>query len=304
MTGWSHTLASTMPTRPDWLLADGSSLIFRAFFGVPKAYSPDGRLVNGVRGFLDILARLINTRRPEQVAVASDEDWRPKHRVDLLPAYKAHRVAEPIPPELAPQMPLVTEVLAALGVDFVGAPNLEAEDVIASWVAQLGDVGIEIVSGDRDLFALVRDPWVKVLYPEKGGMAEITESEIHRRYDIPGRSYADFAVLRGDPSDGLPGLPGVGAKRASELVRIHGGVKGLLEKGRLSDADRDYLRRAWQVVVPGVPEGSNEVPLPEGLRAEYPAHPAELDRLKESLGLGGSVDRVLEALRSKRGARA
>jgi 5'-3' exonuclease len=289
-----------MPASPDWLLADGSSLIFRAFFGVPKAYAPDGRMVNGVRGFLDILARLLNTRRPKHLAVASDEDWRPQHRVDLLPGYKAHRVAEPIPPELEPQMPLVTDVLAALGIAFVGAPTLEAEDVIASWVAQLGDVGIEIVSGDRDLFALVRDPFVKVLYPEKGGMAEITEAEIHRRYDIPGRSYADFAVLRGDPSDGLPGLPGVGAKRAAELVRIHGGVAGLLEKGRLSDADRDYLRRAWQVVVPGVPEGSPPVPLPEGRRDEYPANPAELDRLKESLGLGGSVDRVLEALRSRR----
>ena len=289
-----------MPSQPDWLLVDGSSLIFRAFFGVPKAYAPDGRLVNGVRGFLDILARLLFTRRPAHLAVASDEDWRPQHRVDLLPTYKAHRVAEPIPPELDRQMPLITEVLAAVGIEFVGAPTLEAEDVIASWVAQLGDVPIEIVSGDRDLFALVRDPWVKVLYPEKGGMAEIDEAEIKRRYDVPGRSYADFAVLRGDPSDGLPGLPGVGAKRAAELVRIHGGVAGLLEKGRLSDTDRDYLQRAWRVVVPGVPDGSPPVPVPVGRRDAYPAQPEELERLKVSLGIGGPVDRILEALRSRR----
>lgn len=289
-----------MPSQPDWLLVDGSSLIFRAFFGVPKAYAPDGRLVNGVRGFLDILARLLFTRRPAHLAVASDEDWRPQHRVDLLPSYKAHRVAEPIPPELEPQMPLITDVLAAVGIDFVGAPTLEAEDVIASWVAQLGDVPIEIVSGDRDLFALIRDPWAKVLYPEKGGMAEIDEAEIKRRYEVPGRSYADFAVLRGDPSDGLPGLPGVGPKRAAELVRIHGGVAGLLEKGRLSDADRDYLTRAWQVVVPGVPAGMPPVPLPAGRRDTYPAQPDELERLKTSLGIAGPVDRVLEALRSRR----
>lgn len=290
-----------MPAQPDWLLVDGSSLIFRAFFGnKSNARAPDGRLVNGVRGFLDMLARIVFARRPAHLAVASDEDWRPQRRVDLIPTYKAHRVAEPVPPLLEPQLPLVEQVLEALGVDFIGAPTLEAEDVIASWVAQLGDTPIEIVSGDRDLFSLVRDPWVKVLYPEKGGWAEIDEGEIKQRYGVPGRSYADFAVLRGDPSDGLPGLSGVGAKRAAELVRIHGGVAGLLEKGRLSDSDRDYLRRAWAVVVPGVPEGAPELPLPAGRRSDYPADPAELERLKASLGLDSSVDRVLDALRSRR----
>ena len=286
-----------MPARPDWLLIDGSSLIFRAFYGVPSAMrAPDGRSVNAVRGFLDILARLVSTRRPAHVAVASDEDWRPQHRVDLIPGYKAHRVAEPVPPELEPQMPLVHEVLAAVGVDFIGAPRLEAEDVIASWVAQLGDTRIEIVSGDRDLFALVRDPWVRVLYPEKGGMAEVDEAEVTRRYGVPGRSYADFAVLRGDPSDGLPGLPGVGAKTAADLVRRYGGTQGLLESGKLSEADADYLRRAWRVVVPGVPEGAPAVPLPAGRRERYPAEPAEVERLSAELGVGSSLQRAIEAL--------
>lgn len=290
-----------MPAHPDWMLIDGSSLIFRAFFGMPNTVrAPDGRMVNGVRGFLDMLARIVFARRPARLAVASDVDWRPQRRVDLLPGYKAHRVAEPVPPDLEPQLPLVEQVLAALGVDFIGAPTLEAEDVIASWVVQLGNVKIDIVSGDRDLFALVRDPWVRVLYPEKGGLAEIDETEIRKRYDIPGRSYADFAVLRGDPSDGLPGLPGVGAKRAAELIRIHGGVTGLLEKGRLSEADRDYLQRAWQVVVPGVPEGLPQVPVPAGRRDAYPDDDAELKRLQTTLGLDSSVDRSLEALRSRR----
>ena len=290
-----------MPSIPDWLLIDGSSLIFRAFYGVPNTVrSPDGRMVNAVRGFLDTVARLLETRRPAHLAVASDEDWRPQRRVDLVPGYKAHRVAEPVPPDLEPQMPLFHEVLPAVGIDFVGAPGLEAEDVIASWVAQLGDVRIEIVSGDRDLFALVRDPYVRVLYPEKGGWAEVDEAEVTRRYDIPGRAYADFAVLRGDPSDGLPGLPGVGAKTAAGLIRRHGGVAELLESGKLSAADSEYVRRAWQVVVPGVPPGEPEVPLPAGRRGEYPADAASVERLREGLGLGSSIDRVLAALSSRR----
>ncbi|TMF84237.1 MAG: flap endonuclease [Chloroflexi bacterium] len=285
-----------MASRPDWLLIDGSSLIFRAYFGVPNSVrAPDGRLVNGVRGFLDTLARLIFTRRPARLAVASDEDWRPKHRVALIPSYKAHRVAEPIPPELDPQMPLIAAVLEALGLDFVGAPTLEAEDVIASWVEQLEGARIEIVSGDRDLFALVRDPLVRVLYPERGGLAEVDESAVTRRYGIPGRLYADFAVLRGDPSDGLPGLPGVGAKTAASLVTKYQGVAGLLEAGRLSAADADYVRKALEVVKPG---SSKPVPVPPGRRDSYPADPARLVALSEELGLDSSLEKLLQALQS------
>lgn len=287
-----------MASNPDWLLVDGSSLIFRAFFGVPKTMrAPDGRLVNGVRGFLDILARQLFTRRPARLAVASDEDWRPQHRVDLIPSYKAHRVAEPIPPELDPQMPLIAEVLKALGVDFVGAPRLEAEDVIASWVEQLPGQRIEILSGDRDLFALIRDPHVRVLYPEKGGLAEVDEAEVRRRYGVPGRLYADFAVLRGDPSDGLPGLPGVGAKTAATLVTKYGGIDGLLGSGKLSAADADYVRRALEVVRPG---SAAPVPVPEGRRDKYPDDPARLVALSEELGLDSSLDKLLQALGSRR----
>jgi 5'-3' exonuclease len=281
-------------SNPDWLLVDGSSLIFRAFFGVPKTMrAPDGRLVNGVRGFLDILARQIFARRPVRVAVASDEDWRPQHRVDLIPSYKAHRVAEPIPPELDPQMPLITAVLEALGLDFVGAPKLEAEDVIASWVEQLPRRRIEILSGDRDLFALIQDPYVRVLYPEKGGLAEVDETEVKRRYGVPGRLYADMAVLRGDPSDGLPGLPGVGAKTAAALVTRYGGIEGLLESGKLSAADADYVRKALAVVRPGSPV---PVPVPAGRREKYPDDPARLVALSEELGLDSSLEKLLQAL--------
>jgi 5'-3' exonuclease len=282
------------PSRPDWMLIDGSSLIFRAFYGVPAGtLAPDGRQINAVRGFIETLGRLLFSRRPARVAVASDEDWRPKRRVDLIASYKAHRVAEPIPPALIPQMPVIESLLGAIGIDFVGAPGLEAEDVIASWVEQL-EGRIEIVSGDRDLFALIQDPNVKVLYPEKGGMAEIDEVEVTRRYGIPGRLYADFAILRGDPSDGLPGLAGVGAKTAAALISKYGGIEGLIASGQLSQTACDYVRLAQDVVRPGSPD---PVALPQGGRSEWPVDPAALDDLAVELGMRDSVGRLLQALR-------
>jgi 5'-3' exonuclease len=230
--------------------------------------------------------------------VASDEDWRPQRRVDLIPSYKAHRLAEPVPPDLDPQMPLVTAVLSAIGLDFVGAPGMEAEDVIASWVEQLAPARarVEIVSGDRDLFGLVREREVMVLYPEKGGMAEVDEAEVTRRYGIPGRAYADFAVLRGDPSDGLPGVRGIGAKKAAELVTRYGGVRGLLEAGRLGKADADYVARALAVVLPHAPA---PVPVPEGRRPGYPVDPEAAERLKTELGLGSSLERLVQELNAE-----
>lgn len=282
----------------DWLLVDGSSVIFRAYYGVPSSFrAPDGRPVNAVRGFLDRLASLIVERRPGHIAVASDEDWRPAWRVSLIPGYKAHRVAEPVPPELEPQMPVIHEVLEAAGVDFVGVPEYEAEDVIASWTARLAETEpaatVDIVSGDRDLFALVRDPHVRVLYPQRGGLATIDEAEVQRRYGVPGRLYTDFAVLRGDPSDGLPGLPGVGDKKAAELVRRHGGIDGLLSSGLLSGSAHDYLRRALRVVTP---VSDLPVELPPGRRERYPVDAGRLEELTARHGLGGPVGRLLKAL--------
>ena len=280
---------------PDWLLVDGSSLIFRAFYGVPSSIrSPDGKPVNAVRGFMDRLARLVNDRRPGRIAVASDEDWRPRWRVDLIPSYKAHRVAEPVPPALEPQMPIIHEVLEAVGIDFIGVADYEAEDVIASWVAQLpAGTRVDIASGDRDLFALVRGSEVRVLYPEKNGLAEVDEAEVERRYGIPGRSYADYAILRGDPSDGLPGLPGVGDRTARELVRRYGSVAGVMEQTRLRDADREYLTRAARVVPP---VADIPVPLPQGRRDSYPDHPERVVELASRYRLDSAFERLLGAL--------
>jgi len=277
----------------DWMLVDGSSVIFRAFHGVPTTVrAPDGRLVNAVMGILDRLGRLIADRRPHRVAVASDEDWRPRWRVDLLPEYKAHRAAEPVPPALIPQLPVIDAFLGAIGIDVVGAPDYEAEDVIATWTA-LASGSVEIVSGDRDLFALVEDPRVRVLYPERGGLAVVDEAEVTRRYGIPGRCYGDFAILRGDPSDGLPGLRGVGAVGAAQLIRRHGDVAALLRDGHLADRDRDYLERATRVARPA---SHLELGLPEGRRAAYPADAAALDALVERHGQRGACERLLQAL--------
>ena len=293
--GILHGMAeSSSQPRPDWLLLDGSSLIFRAFFGVPRTVvSPSGAPVNAVRGFLDYLTRFISEMHPTHLLVASDDDWRPQFRVDAMPTYKGHRVEEPIPPELAPQMPIIDRALEALGIARVGVPGFEAEDVIASMLQHTSG-RVDIISGDRDLFDLVRDPDIRVLYPAgKGALEVIDEAAIERKYGVPGRSYGAFAILRGDPSDGLPGLPGVGAKKAAELVRRHGDLTGLLRDGRLSDVDRAYLEGAMRVVLP-----VRDIPL-EAPAARVPRHPHDpdaLEALKRDHGLGGAVDRLVRVL--------
>jgi 5'-3' exonuclease len=275
------------------LLIDGSSMIFRAFYGVRDApRAPDGRQVNAVHGFFDRLARLIWQRRPERLAVADDEAWRPDWRVELIPTYKSHRVAEPIPPGLAPQMPIIRDLLAAIGIDMVGVDEHEAEDVIATW-CRLAPGTIEIASGDRDLFALVEDPRVRILYPEKSGLAVIDEAEVTRRYDIPGRRYADFAILRGDPSDGLPGLRGVGNVTAAGMIRRYGSIAGMLRERQLNDGDRAYLESAMSVVAP---VADLPIELPPGRRDVYPADEAALRSLAAKHGVGDPCARLLTAV--------
>src|SRR5262249_31647485 len=175
-----------------------------------------------------MLARLLLDLRPRRLAIAIDEDWRPAFRTSVLPCYKAHRVATDDEPDpVAPQEALGRELLAALGVAVVGAPGFEAEDVIATLTAPTRGRG-EIVSGDPGLFPLVP-------YPQKAGreMLTVDEAEITRRYGIPGRAYLDFALLRGDPSDGLPGVAGIGEKTAAALIREHGSLTQLLRASAL-----------------------------------------------------------------------
>jgi 5'-3' exonuclease len=280
----------------DWMLIDGSSLMFRAFFGLPETVrSPSGVSTNAIRGFLDMLARLVRDRKPRRLLVATDEDWRPQFRTNVIPTYKAHRVDTAMPAGLEPQVPVIENVLKAIGIDVVGADGFEAEDVIASLLPQLSGK-VEIVTGDRDLFALVRDPDVSVLYTQQGigKLVVIDEAEIERRYGIPGRSYGDFAVLRGDPSDGLPGVPGVGEKTAAQLVRRFRTLTGVMESGRLGDAANAYIDRARQV---GVPVATAPVRVPAGLPPTKVANPQALQGLKQEFAIDSPVERLVQALK-------
>ena len=171
-------------------------------------------------------------------------------------------------------------------------PEHEAEDVIATW-CRLASGTIEIASGDRDLFALVEDPRVRVLYPEKSGQAVIDEAEVTRRYGIPGRRYADFAILRGDPSDGLPGLRGVGAVTAAGMIRRHGDIAGILRDRELSDADRAYLQSAMSVVAP---VADLPIELPAGRRERHPVDPARMGAIADDYGVTAACARLVSAM--------
>jgi 5'-3' exonuclease len=233
-------------------------------------------------------------RRPRRLVLAEDRNWRPAWRVELIPSYKSHRVAEPVPADLAPQIPVIYRILRAAGVDVVGVDEHEAEDVIAT-LARLAAGVVEILSGDRDLFALVDGTRVRILYPERRGYAVIDEQELSRRYGIPGRRYADFAILRGDPSDGLPGLKGVGSVGAAAMIRRHECVENVLRDRALRDTDRDYLERALRVVRP---VADLPLVLPGGRRAGYPVDEMELGRLLAQHDAEESGDRLLAALRT------
>lgn len=302
---------------PGLMLLDTPSLYFRAFYGVPDSVkAPDGTPVNAVRGLLDMVARLIQDRAPERLVCCMDADWRPAFRVAALPSYKAHRLAEDAsadgaeetPDLLSPQLPIIDEVLDAFGLARLGVPGYEADDVIGT-LATRADGPVDIVTGDRDLFQLVDDSGpVRVLYTARGirRLEVLGEREVGEKYSIPGRAYADFATLRGDPSDGLPGVPGVGDKTASALITRFGSVGGVLAAvtagetagfpagSRLKiDGARDYLAAAETVV-----RVVTDIDTPEPddrLRAE-PRDPEALVRLADEWNLGGPVNRLLAAL--------
>ncbi|MFN2614183.1 MAG: 5'-3' exonuclease H3TH domain-containing protein [Actinomycetota bacterium] len=288
------------------MLVDGSSMIYRAFFAVPDTVrAPSGEPVNGAYGFLNMLARLIVDRHPASVLVATDEDWRPSWRVDLIEEYKLHRVAaedaEPDPVE--PQIALCVELLELAGIAVAGCESYEAEDVIGTFVERArGEVAI--VSGDRDLFQLVRDPDVYVLFPVRGvsELTKIDESYIREKYGIPGRAYADFAVLRGDPSDGLPGVRGIGAKSATDLIAKYGSLDAVVEAAKNAKAGPlakvavalDYVGRARKVVAITGEAPAPEIDITLGSRAAS----SDLKARADELGLSGPVERLLQALQT------
>src|SRR5215471_8896278 len=298
------------------MLLDSASLYFRAFYGIPADImtAPDGTPVNAVRGLLDMIARLIRARRPGQLVACLDADWRPAFRVAAITSYKAHRAnpdgSEQVPDALTAQIPVIEEVLAAAGVAMAAAPGYEADDVIGT-LATRADGPVEVVTGDRDLFQLVDDArQVRVIYTARGlsKLDVVDEAWVTAKYGIPGRSYASYAVLRGDPSDGLPGVAGVGDKTAAALVRAIGEVDDMitaLDKGhggfpagsraKLA-ASRDYLEAAVPVV-----RVATDAPVPEtdGALPVTPADPAALARLDARWDLGSSLGRMSAALAAR-----
>ena len=294
------------------LLVDAASFYFRAYFGVPEsaARAPDGSPVNAVKGFLDMLASLVRTRRPGRVACALDLSWRPAWRVALIDSYKRHRLAadggEEVPAGLVPQVPLLLDVLAALGIATVGAPDYEADDVIGT-LATREPGPTEIATGDRDLFQLVNDTTgVRVLYCGKGvaKLEVYDEAAVAARYHVPAHHYADFAALRGDPSDGLPGVAGIGDKTAAGLVTRFGGLDDIVAALDKPDAPfaagvraklaaaTDYLAAAGPVV-----RVATDAPLPEVdlTLPTAPADPNALLALAERWNLASPIRRLVDA---------
>jgi 5'-3' exonuclease len=313
-----------MPT--PLLLLDGASMWFRSYFGVPSSITaPDGRPVNAVRGFIDSMAVVITQHRPARLAVCLDLDWRPQFRVDLIPSYKAHRVAEPepagepdieeVPDDLTPQIEMIMDLLDAFGIPTAGAAGFEADDVLGTLAARERRDPVVVVSGDRDLLQVVADDPVpvRVLYLGRGlakatlfGPAEVAES-----YGVPvdraGAAYAELALMRGDPSDGLPGVPGVGEKTASTLLAQHGSLEQILAvahdpKSKMARGLRtkllaatDYIEAAGQVVRVAT-DAPVKLSTPTDELPLAAAHPKRTARLATELGVGSSIGRLQKAL--------
>jgi 5'-3' exonuclease len=308
------------------LLLDGASMWFRAFYGVPSSItSPDGRPVNALRGFLDAVATLITRERPGRLVVCDDWDWRPQWRVDLVPSYKAHRVAEPnpdgepdieeVPDDLTPQVEWILDVLDAFGIPTAGAPGYEADDVLGTLAARERRDPVVVVSGDRDLLQVVADEPVpvKVLYLGRGlsNASMFGPAEVAERYGVPahraGAAYAELALLRGDPSDGLPGVAGIGEKSAMTLLAQYGSLERILEaaddpKSELSKTfrrkllgARDYVHAAFPVV-----RVATDAPVKLSTETDVlplaAVDPKRVAKLAERHGVGSSIGRLQKAL--------
>jgi 5'-3' exonuclease len=308
------------------VLLDGASMWFRSYFGVPNSIkAPDGRPVNALRGFLDAVATVITRERPSRLVVCRDDDWRPQWRVDLVPSYKAHRVVEEhpggepdveeVPDELTPQVDMIFEILEAFGIPTAGAAECEADDVLGTLASREKKNPVVVVSGDRDLLQLVRDEPVpvRVLYLGSG-LAKATKwgpQEVAEKYGVPvdraGPAYAELALLRGDPSDGLPGVPGIGEKTAATLLAQYGSLEKILAaaddpKSKMSKAYRTKLLRAAEYIEAAGPvvkvatdaeldwSTSSDI-LP--LSAE---HPRKVAKLAETYGITSSIGRLQTAL--------
>lgn len=298
------------------MLLDTASMYFRAFFGAPEHLAPDGTNVNAVRGLVGYITRLVEEYQPSDLVCCWDDDWRPAWRVELLPTYKAHRVVEEVatapdveevPDPLEVQVPIIREVLAAFGISVVGAPGYEADDVIGTLATGAGQP-VDVVTGDRDLFQLVDDAaGVRVLYIGKGvGRHErVDEAWVYAKYGVEASQYADFATLRGDASDGLPGVKGVGEKTAATLLERYDDLAGVVaaaedpDSGLAPGPRRKILDAAdYLAVAPKVVAVARDLDLPRnGHRLpDAPADPDALAELTERWSLASPVERLTKLL--------
>ncbi len=295
------------------MLLDSASLWYRAYYGMPDTLvNSEGAPVHAIRGFLDMSARLISQYKPNRLVACLDGDWRPSWRVDLFPEYKANRVdvegdEEAEPETLTPQIPILLDVLEALGIPLIGADDYEADDVIATYSVQEPGPTL-IVTGDRDLFQLVDDKRkVKVVYLARGIANHdlVDKKWISTKYEIPGERYALFAMIRGDASDGLPGIKGIGEKGAGLIANSFSSMQEVIQAAQGEDerltpalrkkllADIEYARIAERLV-----HCALDVPIPK-VELKIPKTRPDLSRvyqLKEEHNLGASIDRFISAI--------
>ncbi len=299
------------------MLLDSASLYFRAFYGVPdKVRAPDGTPVNAVRGFLDIITKLVTLYEPTHLVACWDDDWRPQWRVDLIPTYKTHRVAEVVavgpdvevvPDPLEVQVPIIVDVLGALGITIVGAAEHEADDVIGT-LATTATMPVDIVTGDRDLFQLVDDARdVRVVYTARGmsNLEVVTDEVVVAKYGVRADQYADFATLRGDASDGLPGVAGIGEKSAATLLGAHGDIDGIVRAAQAGEGMSAGVAAKITNALPYLEVAPTVVAVVKNLDLTTPdarlrplddAQRAALGALSEKWALGTAVDRIAAVL--------
>ncbi len=305
-------------------LLDLAGIYFRAFFAVPSSVrSPDGIPVNAVRGSLDIIRRVVDDCHPDRLVACLDLDWRPAFRVAAIPSYKTHRVLvsappvrgvaqEVVPDELSPQVPVLLDILGALGIALAGAEGFEADDVIGTLTEQRRHP-VEVVTGDRDLMQLATDddPPVRIRYIG-AGMARtevLSGSEVAAKYGVPAGGYADFSALRGDASDGLPGVPGIGEKTAASLIGRFGSLEGLV--AAVADPDSGLTASMRHKLTPAlsylesakvVVRVSRDAPIlmdsDDPVVPTVAADPERLATLADRWGVRGSVERLQGALSS------
>jgi 5'-3' exonuclease len=294
------------------MLIDAASLWYRAYYGLPSSIkAPDGRRSGAVRGFFDGLAVLARKYSPTGMVCCLEGNWRPDWRLDLMPAYKAARAlpdgSEDTPEGMDEQVAAIEALLPALGVATATHPRFEADDVIATLAARTAEP-VLVVTGDRDLFQLVDDERDrKVVYLARGiSKAELFDGEaVATKFGVAPDHYVDFAVLRGDPSDGLPGVKGIGAKTAVSLVNTYGGIAGLRAAAAEDGSDlperqrkaiteaADYLDRAVRTstVVADV-----DVPMIDATLPESPKDPERVEALADEWGVASALKRFHEAI--------